>query len=104
MLTLHNSVCLVSIVRFYYLWFGAKSTDVTWDVAAVAMWSAIELNVAIVCSCLMVMKPLVSRFFPGLFTQDSGDENHRLGYIRAPTASSDRCRTQTLQSSEATRN
>ena len=54
-------------MRFYYLYFGAESEDVTWILAGVSMWSAIELNVAIVCSCLLVMKPLIVRWFPDLF-------------------------------------
>jgi len=76
--------------------------DVTWDVAALAMWSAIELNVAIVCACLMVMKPMISRLFPGLFSRGLGDENHHLDYIRTHTTSSGEFRSRTLQSSQAT--
>ncbi|KAK1759119.1 hypothetical protein QBC47DRAFT_371088 [Echria macrotheca] len=60
-------VCVISIIRFYYLYYGAESVDVTWIIAGVSMWSAVELNVAIVCACLLVMKPLFLRLFPGLF-------------------------------------
>ena len=58
-----------------------------------AMWSAIELNIAIICACLMVMKPLVSRLFPRLFSESSEAPIDRSSYIQPPTISSDRVRT-----------
>jgi hypothetical protein len=51
------------------------------------MWSAVELNIAIVCACLMVMKPLISRLFPQLFTESSNAENERSIYFPPFTTS-----------------
>jgi len=84
-------VCVMSIIRFYYLYFGAESGDVTWIVAGVAMWSAIELNVAIVCACLLVMKPLLVRWFPCLVVQSPSnleDGTSHLIQLTAPATTS----------------
>jgi hypothetical protein len=45
----------------------------------VAIWSTLELNIAIVCSCLGTLKPLISRFFPRLL---STTRTNRNVYIR----------------------
>jgi len=69
------------------------------------MWSAIELNVAIVCACLMVSKPLISRFLPTLFSRNLSDYDHRLSHIHHPNTTSssrDGTRTRTTQLSGAT--
>lgn len=67
-----DSVCITSVIRLPYLYFAAGSADVTWNVAAVAMWSGIELNVAIICACLLVMKPLLTWTFRGLCVMGGG--------------------------------
>jgi len=30
-------------------------------------WTSVEVNLAIICACLMMLKPLVAKFFPKLF-------------------------------------
>jgi hypothetical protein len=44
------------------------------------MWSAIELNVAIICASLLVMKPLFARFVPAIVSEQpmSAREDARL--------------------------
>jgi len=56
LLTLY-SVCIISIT-------AGKSTDPTWDNVGIATWSCVELNMAIVCPSLPVLKPLIARLFP----------------------------------------
>ena len=35
----------------------------TWDLVKIADWSVIEVNIAIVCACLMTLKPLTKQLF-----------------------------------------
>jgi hypothetical protein len=81
------SGCIISLVRLYYLYYGAQANDVTRDLAGVSMWSVIELNVAIVCASLMVMKPLVARFFPALFAPPAPTNSYPFSYVTPLTVS-----------------
>ena len=45
----------------------AHTDDISWDNPLAAIWSNVEMNVGIVCSCLPTLKGLVQRFFPRLF-------------------------------------
>lgn len=54
--------CAISIIRIHYLHL---SEDTTWDNVDSACWSITELCSAILCVCLPVLRPLVSRFMPG---------------------------------------
>jgi len=54
---------------------------VTRNVAGVAMWSVVELNIAIICACLLVLKPLVSRYLPGLLARSSVDAGDSTSFI-----------------------
>jgi hypothetical protein len=47
------------------------SEDPPWDNVGAAMWSAIELNVAIICASLPTLRPLAAKFIPGLSSQGS---------------------------------
>jgi hypothetical protein len=58
----------VGIVRLPWIVALSSSTDATWDSVIVSIWSAIELNTAIICACAMTLKPLISRVLPHLFT------------------------------------
>lgn len=41
-----------------------NNTDVSWYAAYTYMWSVIEVNLGIMCGCVPMLKPLVSRYFP----------------------------------------
>jgi fucose permease len=41
-----------------------NNTDVPWYASLSYMWSAVEVNVGIMCACVPGLKPLVSRFMP----------------------------------------
>lgn len=41
-------------------------TSVTGAGTHALIWSTAEINVAVICASLLVMKPLLSRFFPSL--------------------------------------
>ena len=63
-----HSVCLVSILRAVFIHELEDSKDVTWDYVSVNNWNAVEINTAIVVPCLIVLKPLLVKLFPGLST------------------------------------
>ncbi len=62
------SACIASIIRLHALYVVSVSDDITWDNPGTAIWSSIELNVAIICTSISVLKPLLSRIIPGLLS------------------------------------
>lgn len=67
-LTHQNSVCIVSILRLQSLVAISNSTDQSYDNPAAATWSSVETNVGIICSCLPLLRPLMTRWLPGVFS------------------------------------
>jgi fucose permease len=76
-------VAVVDVVRIAYLQSAARANldaiqnqkptdgtesrnanDFSWNAALTFMWSAVEINVGIMCGCVPAMKPLISRFLP----------------------------------------
>ncbi|KAH9238752.1 hypothetical protein K456DRAFT_1746701 [Colletotrichum gloeosporioides 23] len=55
---LGSFVCVASVVRISYLDKFSKSTDITWMMGPVFIWSAIKPSVAIVSACLPHLAPL----------------------------------------------
>ena len=51
---------------------NSEQTDFPWYASLSYMWSAVEVNVGIMCGCVPGLKPLVSRFLPHLL-RDSGE-------------------------------
>lgn len=73
-------MCVVSCLRLGALVKLANSEDFAGQ-PAVTYWSAIELNIGIVCACLLTLKPLMSRFTS--FVASSGSRgNSRLEHLR----------------------
>jgi hypothetical protein len=72
----------------------AKSSDPTFDVPNAAMFSAIELNIGILCACLPTLRPLLSAMLPSYFPTAAPYRNvetqdvERTKHQRYPTASS----------------
>jgi len=58
----------MSFLRAIMLNRFAGSKDPTWDYVFIAEWNAIEINSAILVSCLIVLKPLFRKLVPRLFT------------------------------------
>lgn len=61
------STCVVSILRLQSLYVISKAKDVTWENPLAAIWSSVEINTGILCSCLPTLRSYVSRLFPRLF-------------------------------------
>ncbi|KAF2830466.1 hypothetical protein CC86DRAFT_284143 [Ophiobolus disseminans] len=70
-LTLGWFVCIVSMLRLHALIVLAQHPeDTTWYSTSTAYWSAIEVNLAIVCASTPALKPLVVRIIPAFSTRD----------------------------------
>lgn len=63
--TLGIFVVITSCLRITTIDVQAGTRDKTYDIAS-TMWTVIEMNVAIVCSCLPQLRPLVVKLFPRL--------------------------------------
>lgn len=62
------SVCIVSILRLQSLVAISNSTDQSYDNPPAATWSSVEANVGIICSCLPLLRPLMTKCLPGVFS------------------------------------
>lgn len=60
------STCVVSILRLQSLYRISRATDVTWENPLAAIWSCVEINTGILCSCIPTLKAAASRIFPRL--------------------------------------
>jgi fucose permease len=60
-------------------------TDFSWYSSYSFMWSAIEVNVGIMCACVPALKPLVSRFMPHLLRDDGDFTEKHSSVDRMPT-------------------
>ncbi|KAF8849314.1 MFS general substrate transporter [Acephala macrosclerotiorum] len=81
--TLGVFVTIVDVIRIYYLQQAVDNqvvahqqlgtgTDFAWNAATALMWSAVEVNVGIICACIPTLKPLVKRILPAMITDRSG--------------------------------
>jgi len=72
-------VTIVDVVRIYYLQQAVDSqsiahsrlgtgVDFAWTASTALMWSAVEVNVGIICACIPTLKPLVKRILPSMIT------------------------------------
>ncbi|KAH8591276.1 major facilitator superfamily domain-containing protein [Bisporella sp. PMI_857] len=79
-------VTIVDVVRIYYLQKAADTQaadakakiqasvrlgtglDFAWNASISLMWSAVEVNVGIICACIPTLKPLIRRILPSMIT------------------------------------
>ncbi|KAK4233325.1 hypothetical protein C8A03DRAFT_38969 [Achaetomium macrosporum] len=59
-------VTVVSIIRLQALVTFGKSSNATWDNFPVSLWSTVEINVGIICTCMPTLRLLLVRLFPVL--------------------------------------
>lgn len=72
-------VVITSCLRMTTIDIAAKSPDTTFDIGS-TMWTMIEMNVAIVCACLPMVRPLIVRVFPKLMPKSSSRNKYGYGY------------------------
>ncbi|KAF7553954.1 hypothetical protein G7046_g6952 [Stylonectria norvegica] len=70
-------VVITSCLRVTTIDIAAKSNDATYDISS-TMWTVIEMNVAIVCACLPMIRPLIVKIFPRLMPKSSSN-NQKYG-------------------------
>lgn len=79
-----SSTCIISILRLQALYAVSHTKDISWENPLAAIYSSMEVNVGIICSCLPTLKGCLQRFFPRLFTslhtsRGSRSHSHALG-------------------------
>ncbi|KAJ4391708.1 hypothetical protein N0V93_005328 [Gnomoniopsis smithogilvyi] len=57
---------IVAIARILTVKNAALSLDVSWDSSPNSYFSVIEVNVGIVCACIITLRPLFAHLFPSL--------------------------------------
>lgn len=72
----------MSIVRLQSLYTISVGTDTSMDGVLIALYTAVELNVAIICASLPANKALIQRIFPRLLSSARGRSTNgaRTGY------------------------
>lgn len=63
-LMVFSSVTVVSMLRLRSLVHFANTTDMTWDYLEASLWSVIECQVGIICTCMPSIRLGLSRLFP----------------------------------------
>lgn len=78
--------CIISILRLQSLYVVSQATDVSWHNPMAAIWSNLELNTAIMCSCLPTLRCIFPRIFKSKATQsrswNSGEYRAGNGRLR----------------------
>jgi hypothetical protein len=75
--------CVISILRLQSLLVFLHNTDISWHNPLAAIWSSLEVNIGILCSCLPTLKAMVSRYFPRAFDNSylrGSDHSHERGH------------------------
>lgn len=88
-------VTIVDVVRIYYLQqaitsrpttgtssdpdaiFG-DSHDFAWNASLSLMWSAVEVNVGMICACIPTLKPLIIKILPAFIIDPDGTQNSNI--------------------------
>ncbi|RDW59682.1 hypothetical protein BP6252_12769 [Coleophoma cylindrospora] len=69
-----SSAGVTSLVRLKFLIAFGNSLDVTWDNTDIIIWSLIEIYAALICGCLITIRPLLSKYMPSIFPGSSARE------------------------------
>ncbi|KAH6983342.1 hypothetical protein BKA56DRAFT_615325 [Ilyonectria sp. MPI-CAGE-AT-0026] len=59
-------VTVVSIIRLQYIINLGSSHNATYDQLDISIWSTVEINVGIMCTCMPAIRMMLVRFFPVL--------------------------------------
>ncbi|KAL3419624.1 hypothetical protein PVAG01_08122 [Phlyctema vagabunda] len=77
-------VCIISIIRIQTIDIATETKDPTYDTVNAAILSAVEVNTAIICASLPMLKPLAGRLCPQLWGSSS-DPHSRPNYTLSGT-------------------
>ncbi|PMD24451.1 hypothetical protein NA56DRAFT_740853, partial [Hyaloscypha hepaticicola] len=67
MFAIGSFACITSMVRLKSIMHYGYTLDAAWSSTDVLIWSGIEIYTAIICSCLLCIRPLLRQCFPSLF-------------------------------------
>ena len=109
--TLGIFVTVVDVIRIYYLQQAADSTSLThsrigtgqdfsYNASTALMWSAVEVNVGIICACIPTLKPLIHRILPTILMDRhrSGSDKDRTTFMDSQVAPGTSVRSHELSS------
>lgn len=87
-------VTIVDVVRIYYLQQAITSAPVStssdpkaifgdspefaWNASMSLMWSAVEVNIGMICACIPTLKPLIIKLLPAAIIDPDGTQNSNL--------------------------
>ncbi|MCJ1463804.1 hypothetical protein MMC07_002413 [Pseudocyphellaria aurata] len=66
---------VASVVRFFTLQQGGKTQDISWTTSKSTIWSCVEINLAILCACLPILRVPLQTLFPRVFGHRSADHS-----------------------------
>ncbi|KAK3938455.1 hypothetical protein QBC46DRAFT_390162 [Diplogelasinospora grovesii] len=83
-------VCFISILRLLQLIQveNYPNVDFTYSAAQLSYLTAVEINGAIICACVMTLKPFISRFWPRLLSSRGTDTRRSYAAAGPPTIGS----------------
>ncbi len=70
---------VISIIRLQALVALGKSSNPTWDYVLVSLWSAVEIYLGIIFTCMPTLRLLLVRLFPTLGSSSYAKGSHRSG-------------------------
>lgn len=73
MFAIGSFACITSLIRFKYIVSFGNSVDESWDNTTPMIWSTLEIYTAMICACIMSIKPLITKFLPGIFSQGTSN-------------------------------
>ncbi|CZS98261.1 uncharacterized protein RCO7_08933 [Rhynchosporium graminicola] len=79
MFALGSFACVTSIIRIKFVSSYGTTIDYTWYYVDVVIWSSIETFTAVICACLMCIRPLISRYFPSAFPSTGNNSSKSWG-------------------------
>ncbi|KAH8594916.1 hypothetical protein B0O99DRAFT_166811 [Bisporella sp. PMI_857] len=74
-------VCVTSVIRLKALYEISVATDTALEGVNAAIWSGIEINVAIACASLPSLKPLIGKILPGFLSTTSSRDRSNMNYL-----------------------
>ncbi len=92
-------VAVVDVIRIYYLQQASLNVtgslsghtgtigdqvDFAWYASLSLMWSAVEVNIGIICACIPTLKPLVTRILPKLINDHTLHSSDKSVSVASP--------------------
>ncbi|KAH7024927.1 uncharacterized protein B0I36DRAFT_250614 [Microdochium trichocladiopsis] len=75
-------VCVVGILRIYYLSQLMASADFLWNGVPIWVCSTLEVNLGIICACLTGVKPVMAILFPSIFGSSQKSHGNSRSYTQ----------------------